>query len=238
MATYKVVDADQLNADMTTVANAIRAKGGTTGALVWPSGYKAAVEAIQSSDTSVEDGMINGSFPSEYSNDRVTGVTTRVFVGSSILKKITLPNVRTINGGCFEGCIVLIEINAPKFTTTYSGTFRNCYRLPMIDLPLLTNVPAQMFQNNYSLKTVILRKATITTLANTDAFQNCYHFYGTVNATYNPEGLKDGYFYVPSALLTTYQTATNWSTFADRFRALEDYTVDGTTTGALDESKI
>ena len=34
------------------------------------------------------------------------------------------------------------------------------------------------------------------------------------------------------------QAATNWSTYAAQFRALEDYTVDGTTTGELDETKI
>ena len=47
MATYKVVDADQLNADMTSVADSIRTKGGTTDALAWPDGYKTAIEAIQ-----------------------------------------------------------------------------------------------------------------------------------------------------------------------------------------------
>ena len=47
MATYKVVDADQLNADMTSVANSIRTKGGTTEALAWPDGYKTAIESIQ-----------------------------------------------------------------------------------------------------------------------------------------------------------------------------------------------
>ena len=47
MATYKVVDADQLNADMSSVADSIRTKGGTTEALAWPDGYKTAIEAIQ-----------------------------------------------------------------------------------------------------------------------------------------------------------------------------------------------
>ena len=47
MATYKVVDADQLNADMTSVADSIRTKGGTTEALAWPDGYKTAIEEIQ-----------------------------------------------------------------------------------------------------------------------------------------------------------------------------------------------
>ena len=47
MATYKVVDSEQLNADMTSVADSIRTKGGTTDALAWPDGYKTAIEAIQ-----------------------------------------------------------------------------------------------------------------------------------------------------------------------------------------------
>ena len=47
-----------------------------------------------------------------------------------------------------------------------------------------------------------------------------------------------GYIYVPSALIEQYKAATNWSTYASQFRALEDYTVDGTVTGALDETKI
>lgn len=48
MATYKTVNADQLDADMTALANTIRTKGGTSGKLAWPSGYQAAVEAIES----------------------------------------------------------------------------------------------------------------------------------------------------------------------------------------------
>ena len=56
--------------------------------------------------------------------------------------------------------------------------------------------------------------------------------------------LGTGYIYVPKALLSDddatkdYRRATNWSTYADQFRALEDYTVDGTITGELDPSKI
>jgi hypothetical protein len=38
-----------------------------------------------------------------------------------------------------------------------------------------------------------------------------------------PIGKGTGYVYVPSALIETYKTATNWSTFAAQFRAIEDY---------------
>lgn len=61
------------------------------------------------------------------------------------------------------------------------------------------------------------------TLGNANAFSNCYHILGTVNATYNPEGLKDGYIYVPDALVDSYKAATNWSTYASQIRPLSEY---------------
>ena len=60
---------------------------------------------------------------------------------------------------------------------------------------------------------------TIPTLTS-DAFDNCYHFYGTTNATYNPEGLKDGAIYVPDDKVDALKVATNWSVFADIIKPL------------------
>ena len=47
MAIDKVVDSAVLDAGMKSVADAIRAKAGTTDLLAWPDGFKAAVEGIQ-----------------------------------------------------------------------------------------------------------------------------------------------------------------------------------------------
>lgn len=46
MALDKAVDSAALDTGMTAVADAIRAKAGTTEPLAWPDGFKAAVEAI------------------------------------------------------------------------------------------------------------------------------------------------------------------------------------------------
>lgn len=46
MALDKVVDSAALDAGMALVADAIRAKSGTTEPLMWPDGFKAAVEGI------------------------------------------------------------------------------------------------------------------------------------------------------------------------------------------------
>ena len=48
MAVDKLVDSTQLDADLTSVANAIRTKGGTSASLAFPSGFVSAVEAIPS----------------------------------------------------------------------------------------------------------------------------------------------------------------------------------------------
>lgn len=48
MAEYMVVDAEQLESDLTVVADAIRAKAGTEDSLAFPHGMKAAIEGISS----------------------------------------------------------------------------------------------------------------------------------------------------------------------------------------------
>lgn len=61
MAEYKVIDATQLDADMTEVADAIRDKAGTTEQLAWPDGYKSAVAAIETGggESLVEFSQVN-----------------------------------------------------------------------------------------------------------------------------------------------------------------------------------
>ena len=172
------------------------------------------------------------------------GVSGSVFEECSALKAVNLPLAKSAGASTFQYCKALTNIKMPSLpyfgnyydSSTYA--FCYCYALKKADFPVFTRVGKYDFGNCYSLTAILLRNEAVCSLANINAFENCYHFHGTVNATYNPDGLKDGYIYVPAALVDSYKAATNWSTFADRFRALEDYTVDGTITGALDETKI
>lgn len=67
MAEYKVVNSEQLDADLKIVADAIRAKGGTTASLEFPNGMKSAVEAIETSSPYVLMGNWQfNEFVSEY----------------------------------------------------------------------------------------------------------------------------------------------------------------------------
>ena len=96
----------------------------------------------------------------------------------------------------------------------------------------VTQIGGYAFAYCSKLTTLILRGETMPKLAATDSFDSTPIRSGT------------GYIYVPRALLSDddatkdYRRATNWSNLANQFRALEDYTVDGTITGELDPTKI
>lgn len=166
-------------------------------------------------------------------------INGNAFKNCTNLINVDMPLIECITSYAFYSCIRLPKIFFPNVTEIEQYSFAGCTRLVSADFPLLTNIKGnQVFMNNYSLTTFILRSETICTLDNYNSFSNCYHILGTVDANYNPTGAKDGYIYVPSALIEDYKVATNWRTYATQFRALEDYTVDGTTTGALDETKI
>ena len=126
----------------------------------------------------------------------------------------------------FYQCYKLTTI--PPFNTSSSTImeymFYNCYVLEKIDITKLANNNYNFAAYCYSLKTLIIRTMyTIPTL-NSNAFEYCYHFYGTQNNTYNPNGLKDGRIYVPDDKVESLKTASNWSVFADIIKPLSEYT--------------
>lgn len=168
----------------------------------------------------------------------VTSIGNQAFYYCKALTTVNFPLVTALPQNVFYSCEGLTSVNFPLATSIPNQCFYGCKKLAIVDLPSVTSIVGNAFRGCRSLKAVILRSDSICSLGNVAAFYDCYHFHGTKDNTYNPDGLKDGYFYVPAALIENYKAATNWSTFATQFRALEDYTVDGTTTGALDESKI
>jgi hypothetical protein len=182
--------------------------------------------------------LTTGNFPNATSTGKYA------FGYCKALTSANFPNTTKIDDNSFYECNNLTSIDFPKVTEIGYSAFECCFALQSMDFPKVTTIRPTAIKQCYQLKSLILRAETMCSLGNTNAFNFCYHILGTVNSTYNPNGDKDGYFYVPRALLSDddakkdYRRATNWSNFATQFRALEDYTVDGTINGALDETKI
>ena len=89
--------------------------------------------------------------------------------------------------------------------------FQNCTSLTFLDFPVLSSLGYNGFNYCTALETLILRNTEQVCQQTSDAFINSKIAKG------------EGYIYVPSALLDAYKAATNWSTYANQIRAIEDY---------------
>ena len=212
---------------MTAIADAIREKTGGTEEMT----LDAMAEAIT--------GIEAGGGGSSGNVDELRGVLSRTgttFTDDTIttlgkyacaaseLVSVNLPAVKIGKGYIFNACYSLETVYLPKLTSTGGQAFSNCSKLKTVHMPLLSEVPLQDFANCYavelldfhnlakingagfqnarSLATLILRKSSVCSLANTNAF----------NGTPFASGGTGGTVYVPSALIESYKTATNWST--------------------------
>lgn len=193
------------------------------------------------------DDLLDGSLTTLESN--ATVVAAYSCRARSKLKTVNLPNAKTIENYAFYNCTALQSINAPNVTTLGSYSFYksglervnfplaasvvtygffDCPNLEIADFGSAKNIQQSALPNCDKLVALVLRK--------TDAICTLATASNALSGT--PIANGTGYVYVPAALIDTYKTATNWVNYANQFRALESYTVDGTITGALDESKI
>lgn len=156
-----------------------------------------------------------------------SGIVDSIIDGS--ITEVT-SGVDSIRTGAFQNCKKLTEAIFPSATSVGASAFSMCHKLETVDLGNTTSIGTSAFNACSSLTTVILRSTTMASGAS--AFDYAYHFTGAGNT------VKDGYFYVPSALVDSYTTDTAWTKFAGHFRALEEYTVDGTITGELAPEKV
>lgn len=155
---------------------------------------------------------------------------TGFLYGNTKLKTVYLPKLETLayNDSFVEGCTSLVDINIKNINDTGMASFRNCTSLKTIVLPKVTKLYTSAFQNDSSLEcvdalisdyigtsvfngctklnTLIIRKTnSVATLQNINSFTN----------TPFASGGSGGRIYVPTALLESYKTATNWSTLND-----------------------
>lgn len=180
-------------ADLTAVADAIRAKSGISNPLVYPDGFVSAIQAIETGGGSGSDELVNSlidrTISGAYLNNTVTIIGRYGLAGCTKLTSVVLPAVRTTDGNSINGCSELIKA----------------------DFSNLQNIRYSTFYSNKKLVTLIIRTQVVAKLENTSAFKD------------TPIASGTGYVYVPSALVNSYKTATNWSTYADQIRAIEDY---------------
>lgn len=206
MAYDKIVDSAKLDADLTMVADAIRARAGTSEPLAFPEGMKDAVEGIPDL---LELRLTNKL--AKYSNSNPIELQNRCFAECSMLTEIDLPNATYLGTSAFEKCTGLTCVEFPKANYCNWTVFQGCTNLHTASFGTKLTLGAGAFKGCSALITVILQGATMSILEQTWVFEN------------TPIESGSGYVYVPRALVDSYKSATNWSAFASQIRAIEDY---------------
>ena len=146
-----------------------------------------------------------------------------MFYGCTALTTVDLPMATSIGDFAFRDCTALTNVNLPVATSIARNAFQSCIALTSINLPMVTSIGNYTFLRCFSLTALVLSGTNVCTLANENAFGNCYHILGTTDSTYNPTGEKDGYIYVPDDLVDSYKSATNWTTYASQIKPLSEF---------------
>jgi len=166
--------------------------------------------------------------------------TNADIVKFSKLGPVKFPNAESISASAFYDCTSLTSIDLPAATSIGASAFLNCTALTSIDLPAATSIGASAFYRCTNFATLILR--TTETVCQIDVSA----LLGTKIMTEEGAPTGEGFIYLPARMDSAYR-AVYEPIFEELgapgmydilFRRLEDYTVDGTATGKLDESKI
>ena len=138
-----------------------------------------------------------------------SSIGSYAFANCAKLTSINVPAAKTISSNAFY-MAKITYINLPNVDTIGSNAFTECINLEKVDMKTATSVGQNAFYNS-NLNTIIVRGNTVCTLRNGTIFNN------------TPIAEGNGYIYVPSSMVDSYKSATNWSTYADQIRAIEDY---------------
>ena len=235
MAVDKLVDSAQLDADLSSVANAIRTKGGTSAQLAFPAGFVSAIQNIPSGGGGIDiNDFASGAEPD---GDITLNVNLRAyaFFRAAHLGKVTMVGNHYLSAYSFgESSITefsgvditsdftnvgtafaysqIKKLTAPKCTNWNSyGLCRGCAKLETIDCGSTSFTAGVLFDGCNKLQTLILRSTALVSLGNVALFNNTpLRGYNGLTATiYIPKTLYD---HLDDGTADDYKAASNWST--------------------------
>ena len=156
--------------------------------------------------------LVERTLSGAYENDRVDTIGEYAFYQCTSLGNVCFPNATSIAQYAFGFAFISGAVAVfPKVTTTDKAfAYSN---VGVVDFHCLESITAsECFDRCNSMTALILR--------NTNAVCTLV---GTLSYSGGVASNGNGYIYVPAALVDSYKVATNWSAFADRIRAIEDY---------------
>lgn len=191
---------------LTGIADAIRAQLGTEQRYT-PESMAAAIGSIQGGSTDMENMLVSGEGLTTYENNSVLTVRDTFFQNTNIQSAI-LKKVETLKSSAFYNCALLDNLVIPNCTFVGANALRRCPKLKIISIKGGT-IGLYSMQENESLIAICITGETVSTLQGP-----------ALNET--PIASGTGYIYVPDDLVTQYQVATNWATYASQIKGLSE----------------
>ena len=219
------------------IRTAINNKGGTLTTTDTFASYPSAIDSLPSGGNTLKT-LLDATKSAYHLFYQYSGASVNDLISYSDTENVT--NMKSMFSGC-RNLTIGPQINTSN-VTNMSYMFQLCSKLKSIKLDTrnVTDMTSMCEYCNlletidithmkitsksysdyfvlacYSLTKFIIRNMTTIPPLNSNAFSGCYHFTGTTNATYNPQGLKDGRIYVPDDKVDALKTASGWSTYAD-----------------------
>ena len=202
-------------------------------------------------DQATLDGLVDGTLTA-LEESKITKLADYALWSNGTIESVSFPNLTDVGLYAFNGCTSLSSITAPNITKIGNYAFASCYSLFSISLQHVTRIGNQPF-GGASIGQIILPACTsfgsniasgsaaglvdiynnVSSMGSTlsggsylssvilrgDTCGNCST--GSFNSTPIANGL--GYIYVPSNLVDTYKSATNWSNYASQIVAIGEY---------------
>ena len=140
--------------------------------------------------------LVSVSFPC------VTSIGNGAFYYCSGLTTINFPVTTIVGSNAFYSCSSLTQIEFPSATQVGAYAFGNCTKLVSADFSDTASFESGVFLDSKKLSTLILRSTSVCSLTDIRTFE------GTPFAS----GKAGGTLYVPQALISSYRSASIWST--------------------------
>ena len=133
-----------------------------------------------------------------------TQASQGAFKSAKDIKQVYLPLLGNVQASCFDGASFdeNLVLELPAVTRVYQKAFQNS-NLKRIDLSSVTQINNTAFANVANL-VCIIRTNQVCSLSSTNAFS------GTAQ------------IYVPDSLVSSYQSATNWSSLSSQIHGISD----------------
>lgn len=173
-------------------------------------GYGAFYQCSDITSVSIPNATTIGSYAfyncgnmTSISMSNVTTIDSDAFYNCGKLSQaIDLPYLTTISSEVFRRCYKITSGNFPIATAVGSSAFQDDGELTILDFGAVTSIGGQAFWSASKLATVIIRTDQVATLGSVNAFSGT-PFNNTSSG---------GILYVPQSLISSYQSANNWST--------------------------